>query len=1037
MKNLRKIMIMVLFFVLSLVPVTVKGSTWEGYFDELLKNNNITIYSDIDYDENTFFNFVMNNISNYTWWNSDNYSVHYGMQITDCDFTKMSCKININKYDGVNVSENVKSYGEIKINIDKDVSKYFSFVKDDKIYINYDETMFENESEKNQYIINFLNSFNKENATMYYNEYDKSLVYSETSSRLNKKIVKKKITDIVFEYVEQEYSDNFKKILDNNVLKIKSDTEINSDILMTYFSYLHNTGKYRFDADGKIKNGKVFIKLSEYENQRFVEKEKHLVNVVKDNIDINIFNKKGLGDNFKIFAEEPINKKSYIDNYLSLVSNYEEFEDKSYSNIFPVSVYGSSDKNYLMYIKRNKKEQVVDIQYHELNASFVGYNDNLSEDYKNMIGNEITINADELNDETIRYAISFPLIFLGCSSDYSYCDIGYYNKDKVEIHKIKINLNSTYSENFMKAFNVKNDKTIDILLDKNMNFNYFFNSFYDKETNNYYHYNCNNGICNLTLSNYFDNYREEHVVSYNAIETTPTKYYLENVNSVVEFYPGQNKNAYNMLNYNNKFNKTNSDIIIITNNCDKETNKCDTAIRNEEGNIEIHKSDILMKEGKSPEYLSYFMDDKIKLNSIYVDNQEYLSMISSAYLMSLTKTFSYLTNYQNNDAILHFNYFEEQPIKVEFEKENSKQKEIVDKYLKKIDNSDLSFKIEDLEFINSFYYNTTDNNLSVNYNTVELSNTIKNIVDDKHINYYYELNSGAGDELYEDVSGNIILYYDGIAYGMTENKIRTIKNHVIYIPDETPESVNEYILAAQKRVDEYLGKNSGVVIEFSRATNKGNVQYLDLDFSKFDNNIYKIKMGNREESVIIIKDSNKMKKPSFYATDVINNIIVSSKNANYPLNTIVSSKIENKMDNISKEVIEKLKLNIAQVVDIDLYSSSVGYINKFNGSLFNVSVPLSNTKLNTDNLFAYYISENGEVEEYSVTVEDGNAQFQTKHFSKYIITNKLSESEIKQLANEINNPQTGDKVLNYIIISIVSLGLFILSFILPKKKTLK
>lgn len=1032
MKKLKRLMFMVLFFVLSLIPLSVNGSTWEGYFDEILKNNSLTIYSDSDYDESTFNNFVLNNITNYLWL-SDDYKINYGMQLNGCDFTKMTCKISINKYDGS--LEQVKDYGEIKINVDKDINKYFSFVKDDKLYVNYDETMFENDNEKMQYLNTYLNTLKKENTNIYYNEYDKTLVYMEQSSRLTKKVVKKKISDIVFEYVEGEYSDTFKKILNSNVLKIKSDTEVTSDMLLYYFNYVYNNGKYRFEIDGKVKNNKVFVKLSELENGKFIEKEKHLVNIVNDNIDINIFDKKGFGNDFKIYADEPVNRKNYIDNYFNFMSSYEEFEDKSYSNFFPISVYGNNEKNYLMYIKRDKKEQVVDIEFHELNATFVGYNDKVSEDYKNFIGNEITINADELSDETIRYKVSYPAIFLGCSDDYSYCDMGYYKDNKIEIHKVKINLNSTYSEKFINAFNIKDNKTIDILIDKDMSFNYFYNSFYDKESNSYYHYSCSGGICTLILSDYHDDYREEHVVSYNLVESAPTKYYFENVNNNVEFYPGQNKNAYNMLNYNNRFNKLNNNISIITNNCHEETSKCDTTIRNEDGNIESHKSNIIFKEGKSPEYLSYFQDDRLKLNSIYIDNEEYLSMISSAYLMSATKTYSYLSNYENNNAILHFNGFEEQSIKLEYEKENNQQRELINNYLKKIDDSNLDFKMEDLEFINSFYYSDNNNiGLSISYNTEDLSSKINSIIDDKHVNYYYELNSGAGDELFEDVSGNIILYYDGVAYGMTENRIKTIRNHIIYIPDDTKESVNDYILAAQKRVDDYLGKNSGVTIEFSETTNKSKIQYLDIDFSKFDNNIYKIKMGEKEESVVIIKDSNKMKNPSFYASDIINNVIVSSKNANYPLNTIVSSKIENKMDNISKDIKEKLKLKVAQVVDIDLYSSFIGYINRFNGTLFNVSVPLSNKNLNSDNLFAYYISDNGEVEEYSVTVYDGNANFQTKHFSKYIITNKLSESEIKQLANEINNPQTGDKILIYIILCLLSLGLFVLSFRFSKKK---
>ena len=103
-----------------------------------------------------------------------------------------------------------------------------------------------------------------------------------------------------------------------------------------------------------------------------------------------------------------------------------------------------------------------------------------------------------------------------------------------------------------------------------------------------------------------------------------------------------------------------------------------------------------------------------------------------------------------------------------------------------------------------------------------------------------------------------------------------------------------------------------------------------------------------------------------------------------------------------------------KVGDIEIHAS--------NGVNFEVSLPLKNNNLNSNNLYAYYIDDNGNIEEHKVKVDDFMAQFETTHFSTYIIG-----------GNAIKNPATSDSFVKLLIAFLISLFGFITTFIYVKK----
>ena len=72
-------------------------------------------------------------------------------------------------------------------------------------------------------------------------------------------------------------------------------------------------------------------------------------------------------------------------------------------------------------------------------------------------------------------------------------------------------------------------------------------------------------------------------------------------------------------------------------------------------------------------------------------------------------------------------------------------------------------------------------------------------------------------------------------------------------------------------------------------------------------------------------------------------------------------------------------------------------------------------ELKDKDLVVYYVNDNGEKEEHEVKIENGEAVFNTNHFSIYTLAERASTIQ------EIENPQTGDNIITYILIGSISM----------------
>jgi hypothetical protein len=622
---------------------------------------------------------------------------------------------------------------------------------------------------------------------------------------------------------------------------------------------------------------------------------------------------------------------------------------------------------------------------------------------------------------------------LGCERDYSVCDVALddYETGVIEIHSVRIVLDDTISDNFKSAFNMNDDGTIDVVASEGIKMSGMF-SYYDEDTRNNLSFDYlfdSNGKWRLTLSNYFDGTMESHLVSHNLIRTNPTNYYSSNIFNTVEIFPGENKNYWDSLSFYAGKRLAKGDQVYGVMGINTSENKCIVAIYNSDKKLEIHETSVIVKDGKSPEYAAILPGDTVSLNAVYKNDAGYVYDVSRAYFLSKTKKYVFMNDFDGKRAkVMMENFGELHTMNVEFAKGDDGHAAIVDSALDKLNSRLLSFTIDDLEYVNTFYYKNPDDDSPVPYNSKRINDSISSIVGNKHIGYALVEYGGFGDEYSDLAASKVVLYYDGIAYGEMSSSLMTNVRHIIYIPDDVENTADAFVGAAQKRVDEYLGENNGIAIRYDGDFADEEKPWLsDDDLEGFDGRYYKIIYRNKQESILIIKNSAKMQKATFHASDVTNNISVSSDNVAYPTDTVVSSEIIDDSSTDIRKLLKKLGLKAAQIVNIGLYSQTIGLINQFNGTNFDVSVPIDLSKFSSKNLFAYFIGDDGKVEKHPIAMDDFLGIFKVNHFSTYIIGEEISDDAIEEVNTEISqntniekNPSTYDDVVVWAIVGCIS-----------------
>ena len=318
----------------------------------------------------------------------------------------------------------------------------------------------------------------------------------------------------------------------------------------------------------------------------------------------------------------------------------------------------------------------------------------------------------------------------------------------------------------------------------------------------------------------------------------------------------------------------------------------------------------------------------------------------------------------------------------------------------------------DLSLINYFLTSTKSElwNPGASSRAIKFINELNVLTEGTNISYYLDVRAGNQDKdmMYESAFGPVTVFYNGYAYGTRETGIYL--QHVIYIPKSTKDTKEAYIEAAQKRINDYLGKDNGVLVTYGGLISSLPEFAEDIDNPiNSDGNYYNISILGKTYKFYIVKfDDSKLVVPKYNAKNLENNIIIKSNDSSIPLDTDISTKI---VDNLKLK--EKLGTDNYISYDINLYSTAKNAkIEKLKNGLFEVSIPVP-TKLEGKTLAIYYENSAGKLEEYEVVVNNGMATFKTNHFSVYTLSEKL---EVKE-----NNPKTGDQIMTWLSLGIISL----------------
>lgn len=392
------------------------------------------------------------------------------------------------------------------------------------------------------------------------------------------------------------------------------------------------------------------------------------------------------------------------------------------------------------------------------------------------------------------------------------------------------------------------------------------------------------------------------------------------------------------------------------------------------------------------------------------------------------------------------------------------------------------FYLSDLEGINYWLHCTINNTYM---NLASYSSELKTYLNNNSFSIF--MREGGAYKFFTLRVEPAKLMHNGTAYAAFEKFCVKFEN-IIYVPENTGDTPDELIAAAQKRMDDYIGKDK-VKITLSSDTVK---TYYESRLVDYDNEIEEYKKRLAEENAkpeserdasvissctysiernskfkqdfidqfkeggdgderflmkaaggyifnvyyendpyyheyVIVKDDTKLPVPPYATVDTNTGIQVTSSSTKIlPDTTVEVIKLTEGSEEYNK-IASILKVENCESFDIKLHSASLNqYVTQLENAQFEVQIPIPD-KLKDKTLIVYYIDEQSNVIEHPVTIKNGLAAFITDHFSIYTLAEKPASAGDNTASGD--SPQTGDTInvqLWAALAFISAAGLFIL-----------
>lgn len=457
-------------------------------------------------------------------------------------------------------------------------------------------------------------------------------------------------------------------------------------------------------------------------------------------------------------------------------------------------------------------------------------------------------------------------------------------------------------------------------------------------------------------------------------------------------------------------------------------------------------------EAMSAEFKSYLNEEgKFVVNSIKPTNEEeFWSIFETLYFDANEGKFLIIAENPNSDytsATVKYHPYtdkeESHTVSLVY-KYDADIKTIVDEYMKKIPEDKEYFDVTDMEVINYIYNGKGDVS-----NLIKYSGELKKYINYK--NFSIDVRMGCDDKFSTEAAGIASFTYNNTFYGMLSGPRGASAKHIIYVPDSTGDTKEELMQAAQKRIDEYIGKNkvnlsylgTGIydlyiddleteleesqrklteVTNLLATLSEGTPEWATAELDRM---LYESEVSNKQRYIESFEqewqngsayDFLKEAEGDFYfnakvfagtenETDYYFIIVKDSSKMVNPVVKTTDVKtditITPKDNSIPLDTLikaEKLTSGteyekVIKALDVENHETFdlTLYSNSINKSInsgkFEVKIPVPDT-LKDKTLIVYYVGTDNKVEEHEVTVKDGYATFTTDHFSIYTLAEK-------------------------------------------------
>ena len=361
-------------------------------------------------------------------------------------------------------------------------------------------------------------------------------------------------------------------------------------------------------------------------------------------------------------------------------------------------------------------------------------------------------------------------------------------------------------------------------------------------------------------------------------------------------------------------------------------------------------------------------------------------------------TFSYQVS-RNNPYTLLEQHSEEFEITYIYDPE---VKTKVEDFLSGITLKDGGYEVKDMELVSywlaqAIYWNT-ENPTGKEPMLPNFSSELKNAFANANLDFEVDVRCGFRGTLASGECGIGKVYYDGVYYGAADGNVEVIANHVFYVPSDTAN--DKLVEALNTRINNLFKNTAGITIEVIPEEDD-DIMLADIlsddekdAYDEFVDDVdaekpYYVTFSTGEEGmgfgvpIIIKKDSTKLFTPSgLTSTDLMTGVSISSDINNLPGDTKAHATV---LGSNLEEYTKALNTDKTYTYDLGLRSDSTNYdVTEEEGHTFKVVAPIP-AELQGLQLSAYFVGEDGKIEEYPATTTGEITTFEVSHFSVYTI----------------------------------------------------